>query len=141
MNPEFWTTPAVVAAVVSGTVAVAALILNLPTNTLLHSRRLGKDSAMAERKAVADMALAERKFQLDVVLSDRKRRQELAEEVLSGFYQMRDIMRAIRFPFGNADEAKDRKRPDGESEQSGRLRDIYFAIAARFNSHRQAIAD
>src|SRR5580700_1352141 len=91
--------PAVVAAAVSGFISVVGLIVSTRTAHFLHAAKLGFDREQAERKANADIALATRKleadlalagkkFELDARLTDRKRRQDLAEKVLSGFYQM-----------------------------------------------------
>lgn len=157
-----WTSligPAVVAAVVSGPIAVMQIIVSARTARGMHAERLAFDErkfaadrelaerkfeidkALAERKVAADIALSERKFELDARLVDRKRRQDLAEEVLSGFYQMADIIRAIRSPASYEGEGKDRPKVPGEKEEVGRLRDTYFAIVARFEAHRKEIAD
>jgi hypothetical protein len=105
------------------------------------SKNWNSEKDLAERKFAADIALFERKFELDGRLSDRKRRQDLAEEVLSGFYQMKDIIRAIRSPMSYEGEGNDRPRIAGESEDVARLRDTYHAIIARFEARRKEIAD
>ena len=89
----------------------------------------------------ADIALAEKKIALDASLADRKRRQDLAEEVLSSFYQMVDTIRAIRSPGGYGDEGKDRPKPPGESPDVARMRDAYYAIVERFEARRKEMAD
>jgi hypothetical protein len=138
---EFWSTPVGAAAAVSGIIAITSVVLNLATTIFLHRRRLGADMALADRRGNADVALAERKFLLDATLADRKRRQDLAEEVLSGFYEMGHILRSIRSPASLGGEAKGRVKPDGESEQVGKVRDTYFVIVARFDANRRPISD
>jgi hypothetical protein len=89
----------------------------------------------------ADIALAEKKIALDASLADRKRRQDLAEEVLSSFYQMVDTIRAIRSPASYADEGKDRPKLPGERPDVAKTRDAYYAIVERFEARRKEIAD
>ena len=141
MDPAALIGPAVVAAVVSGIVAAIGFFVNRSTSLKIHQQKLNADRDLAERKTNADIGLAERKFRLDMMLADRKKRQDLAEEVLSGFYQMGDIVRAVRSPLSYPSEAKDRIKPEGESEIVGRQRDSFYAIIARFEMHRQDIAD
>jgi hypothetical protein len=133
--------PAVVAAIVSGVVAAIGFFVNRSTAITLHTQRLDVDRELAERKVNADIALAERKFQLDANLADRKRKQELAEEALSGFYRVNDLVRAIRAPMSFANEAKDRPKPNDESDSVARQRDTYYPIIARYEARRQEIAD
>jgi len=117
--------PAVVAAGVSGIVTVVGLIVSTRTARALHTeklafdreqatQKLAFDERLAERKVNADITLAEKKVALDASLADRKRRQDLAEEVLSSFYQMKDIIRAIRSPMSYEGEGKDRPKVEGE---------------------------
>jgi hypothetical protein len=65
-----------------------------------------------------------------------RRRTELAEEVLAGFYQARDIVAAIRSPAGYAGESADRKAPPNESEHVKRDRDAAFVPIARYQTHQ-----
>jgi hypothetical protein len=133
--------PAVVAAGVSGIVSVIGLIVSTRTARAIHMEKLAFDERLAERKVNADIALAEKKIALDARLADRKRRQDLAEEVLSGFFQIKDIIRAIRSPRSYDGEGKDRPKIAGESADVARIRDTYYAIIARFEAHRKEIAD
>jgi hypothetical protein len=156
-------TPQVVAAVAGfGGVVVGSLISwgvqgrllgrRIKADETLAERRFEYDKKLAERKfefdkllsahkLEADTALAEKKFQLDTALADRKRRQDLAEEVLSSFYQMVDTIRAIRSPAGYVDEGKDRPKVPGESPDVAKSRDAYYAIVERFEARRKEIAD
>jgi hypothetical protein len=45
---------------------------------------------------------------LDTAAADRKRMQDLAEEVLAGFYEVRNIIPAIRYPTSGGDDGKTR---------------------------------
>jgi hypothetical protein len=141
-----------VAAAVSGIVTVVGFIVSTRTARAIHTekldfdrdqgaQKLAFDERLAERKVNADIALAEKKIALDASLADRKRRQDLAEEVLSGFYQMKDIIREIRSPMSYDGEGKDRPKSAGESADVARMRDTYFPIIARFEAHRKEIAD
>jgi hypothetical protein len=154
--------PAVVAAIVSGFVTVIGFFVNRSTLLAMHSQRLDFDRQQAERRVDAELGLAERKFvfdkelathqldaqialaekrfRFDVALSDRKRRQELAEEVLSGFYQARNIIQAIRSPMSFGTEAAGRPRADYESEAQARGRDTYFVQLARLKEHSEFLS-
>lgn len=144
--------PAVVAAGVSGIVSVVGIFVSAGTARSIHTERLAFDKVLAERKfefdkdlaerkAAADLALAEKKLELDARLADRKRRQELAEEVLSGFYQMADTIRAIRSPLSYAGEGEKRQKPPGETPEVARARDAYHAIVEQFEQRRKEMAD
>lgn len=144
--------PAVVAAGVSGVISVIGLIVSTRTARAIHTEKLAFDrdqaaqklafgERLAERKVNADIALAEKKIALDASLADRKRRQDLAEEVLSSFYQMVDTIRAIRSPAGYLDEGKARPKVPGESPDVAEMRDTYYAIVERFEARRKEIAD
>jgi hypothetical protein len=155
--------PAVVAAGVSGFISVVGLIVSTRTARAIHTEKLAFDRELAERKFAADEKLAERKFefdkllsthkleadtaltqrkvQLDAAFADRKRRQDLAEQILSGFYQVRDATRAIRVPLVQQDESKDRPQAEHESTDVARLKDTYYAPLARFDARRAEIGD
>jgi hypothetical protein len=154
--------PAVVAAVIAGIISVINLVMNRATTLAMHSQRLAFDREQAERRVSAEIALAERKFefdkqlsthqldaqvalaekkfQLDAALADRKRRQDLAEELLAGFYQARDVIRAVRSPMSFEGEGAGRPRRDHESEAQTRSRDNYFAPLARLKNHSEFIS-
>ncbi|CAA6603763.1 conserved hypothetical protein [Rhodospirillaceae bacterium LM-1] len=121
--------PAVVAAVISGLVATIGFLITSGTSITLHKEKLK-----------ADIDLAERKFALDARLADRKKRQDLAEEVLSGFYEVRDVMMSIRSPGGYEGEGKTRKRDPLESENEAQRKDAYFAILERLEARHEVIA-
>jgi hypothetical protein len=70
-----------------------------------------------------------------------KRRTELAEDVLSSFYQMRDIIAAIRSPAAFQGEGDTRNSQLHESDTTKKLRNTYFVPIARYQNHRQFFAD
>jgi len=132
--------PAVVAALVSGVISVVGFIVSSRTARGIHQEKLAFDDKLAERKFDFDKQLAERKFALDARLADRKRHQDLAEEVLVGFYEVHDLMMAVRSPGGYESEGKSRKRDPGENEDVAREKDTYFAILERFDARREPVA-
>lgn len=133
--------PAVVAAIVSGIISVVGFLVSARTARRLHREKLTFDERQAEQKFEFDKALAERRFDLDSRLADRKRRQELAEEVLSGFHQVRDLIRAIRSPMSFEGEAKKRVRLPSETDALARTKDNYHVILERLHDRHESIAN
>src|SRR5215211_1028107 len=111
-----WIGPAVVAAVVSGVVAIVGFVISTWTARSLHSARLDADRALAERKIEADIALADRKFTFDVEFAARKRKVELVEPILSDFYRARDVLGWVCFPGSFGIEGTTRIRGENETE-------------------------
>lgn len=66
-----------------------------------------------------------------------KRRMELAEEVLSLFYQARDIIEAIRSPFGYGGEGESRKPGPNEAPEHKQSLDRAFVLIERYNRHTE----
>lgn len=143
--------PAVVAAVVSGIISVVAMLVNRATMIVLHKDKLGADRDMADlrfsfdkdiaqKKFSFDKDLAERKVDLDLKLAHRKRQQELAEEVLAGFYEVRHLVQGARSPVAYAGEGKTRKREPNETDNISDAKDKYFAILERLEFHQEIIA-
>jgi hypothetical protein len=111
-DPNFFTTPTGIAAITAGRSLVGALlgsIISYLTIRTTHRQRIAADEGLAERKfdfdrqlasrkAEVEADLAERRFKYDRELHDHKRRVELAEIVLADFFQMADVVRAIRSP-------------------------------------------
>jgi len=62
-----------------------------------------------------------------------KRRMELAEEVLALFYQARDVIRAIRSPFGYVGEGGTRKTASDERPEDKEALDQAFVLVERYN--------
>src|SRR5262249_19168169 len=72
-----------------------------------------------------------------------KRRTELAEDVLSSFYQMRDIIGEIRSPPPGdlLPFVVQVHRDESDSGTLKRMKDAYNEQLARYNEHRKLIAD
>jgi hypothetical protein len=154
MRWDFFTTPTGVALLATLGSFVAGLIGPLLTSWTMrttHSQRIAADEKLAKNKFEferelaqsklnADIALAEKKFQLDARLADRKRRQDLAEEVLEGFYKIRDVIREVRVPMSFQEEAAARKSTEPESEAVAHQRNTYYAPLARLDANRSEIA-
>ena len=64
-----------------------------------------------------------------------KKRYELAEETLSLFYKVKDIISAIRSPFGHADEGKSRPVAPGENPEQKKARDRAYVLWERYLKH------
>ena len=69
-----------------------------------------------------------------------KRKIELAEEILSLFYEIDDVFSEIRSPFGRVDEGKTRKTEKYESEKEKKARDNAFVIYERYTKHQETFA-
>lgn len=121
--------PTIAPALIAGAVALFAVWINRRTTLKTHREKLAFDKQLAGEKAEYDRKAA-----------DRKRHQDLAEDVLAGFYEVRDAMQAIRSPMSYSSEGKTRKRPPDEPPEVGDRRDTYFAILERFEERRELIA-
>src|SRR5271165_1022406 len=132
--------PVVVAAVISGIIAVIGLAVSTKTARSIHSDKLAFDERLAERKFQFDQELAERKFKYDRDLHDHKRRAELAETILADVYQIDDAIRAIRSPAGFQGEAASRVQNENETEEEASRRDTYFVPIARLSNHSEFIS-
>lgn len=143
-DPSFFTTATGIA-VISATASFVAGLLGAGISSWTirstHASRLAADQNLAERKFQFDNTLAERKFLLDARSADRKRKQDLAEAVLTGFYQVEAIMRSVRSPMSYLYEAENRPKADPESEATAKLRDTYYVILARYDKNRKEISE
>lgn len=70
-----------------------------------------------------------------------KRRIELAEDVLSDFYQARDIIKAARSPFSYAHEGLSRKNDDKETDADTQILNAYFAVTERLMKNADFFAE
>ena len=64
-----------------------------------------------------------------------RRRMDLAEEVLALFYQARDVIRAVRSPFGFSGEGSTRKSNPSESPEEKKALDNAYVVVERYNKH------
>lgn len=60
---------------------------------------------------------------------------DLAEELLTGFYEFQDLMLWVRSPF-NSGEGTTRKGSKNESNSEKRIKDTYFAPIEKLNEQR-----
>lgn len=143
-DPSFFATPTGIAVISAGASFIAGIFgagISAWTTRSTHASRLAADQGLAERRFTFDISLAERKYLLDARSADRKRKQDLAETVLTGFYQTEAIMRSVRSPMSYTHESENRPRIGLETEATAGLRDTYFVILARFDKNRQEISD
>lgn len=135
-----WVGPALVAAAVSGVVSTVGFLVNRSTTLATHREKLQADRDLAERKFDFDKSIVEQKFKYDRDLNDHKRRVELAEIVLSDFYQMADALRQIRSPGSYAYEWADRTPEAGETEGQAQNRNTYYVPLARIRRNSDFIS-
>ncbi|WP_287584059.1 hypothetical protein [Candidatus Borrarchaeum sp.] len=64
-----------------------------------------------------------------------KRQAELAEEVLSLFYEARDAIKHIRNPFSHAGEGATRKQSENESADEKKAYDQAYVVFERYNAN------
>lgn len=96
---------------------------------------------LMSRRIKADVALAQQKFDLELKASRLKRKQELAEELLSGFYEFKDMMRYVRQPMSFGHEGKSRQRGDHETDADAKAKDTYFVQLERLDQNREKMAN
>ncbi len=71
-----------------------------------------------------------------------KRKAELAEEVLSGFYQTADAIKSIRSPLSFPEhESKDRERTKTETEDQTKALDAHYVPIARIEKRSEFFSD
>jgi hypothetical protein len=136
-----WIGPAVTAAIVSGVIAIAGLIIGRSTTLTTHKQKLDADRQVAERKVEADIALARAKFDYDREQAIFKRKFELAELMLSDAYRLRSLMEYVRNGFSFSGEADGRKTDETEPENIKRMRDSYFVPQARLQQENKFLAE
>lgn len=66
-----------------------------------------------------------------------KRQIELAEEILTGFYEARDAIKTIRSPWSHSDEGSSRKRGESESREETELLNRAFIVHERFEKKQE----
>ena len=101
----------------------------------LAERKSEFDQRLSERKVELEVVLAEKKIGLDRVLAASRRRAELAEEVLSEFYEARDVIASARQPFSFGGEGKTRKKSVSETEEMAQELDVYYVTIERMETH------
>jgi hypothetical protein len=68
-----------------------------------------------------------------------KRKYELAEEVLTKFYESQQIIRIIKSPFGVGNEGKSRERNINESMEESAIHDRAYIVYERFEKNKDII--
>jgi hypothetical protein len=86
------------------------------------------------------LRLPKKKMNLDRAFAAWKRRTEFAEEVLTDFYQARDIINAARSPGSFEGEGSTRQKGPEESESDTRTLNAYFATTERLINKREFFA-
>ncbi|ATC62783.1 hypothetical protein CMV30_01705 [Nibricoccus aquaticus] len=66
-----------------------------------------------------------------------KRKIELAEDVLTRFYEARDAIERIRSPFSYSSEGAQRKRRDGETKEESEILDSAHVVFVRYEKEQQ----
>ena len=66
-----------------------------------------------------------------------KRKYELAEEVLSLFYECKEKISIIRSPFGFVGEGKTRKRGENESPEDSKILDDAYVFIERYEKEKE----
>lgn len=66
-----------------------------------------------------------------------KRKIELAEDVLTRFYEARDAITRIRNPFSTATEGQERKKEQGESREESELLDRAYVVFVRYEKEQE----
>lgn len=66
-----------------------------------------------------------------------KRRYELAEETLSLFYKVKDVISAIRSPLGHTGEGQSRPASPGEDPEEKKSRDLAYSLWERYLKHEE----
>ncbi|MGL4438012.1 MAG: hypothetical protein ACRCUE_01960 [Bosea sp. (in: a-proteobacteria)] len=131
---------AVVAAGVSGVIAVVGMLVNRSTNIRLHEEKLGADARLTKRKFDFDKQLARERFAYDRRQAVFKRRFELAEQVLADAYRFRDLMKFVRNGVAWEGEGENRKVTGYESDSVKRLRTTYFVPLERLQENGEFIS-
>ena len=95
---------------------------------------------LMSRRIDADVKLAKQKFDLELQASRHKRKQELAEEILVGFYEFKDIMHFVKSPMNFASEGNTRLHADGETADESKAKDNYFIQLERMDRNSEKLA-
>lgn len=94
-------------------------------------------TALAAATGAGVAILGYRKWQPESV---GKRKIELAEDILAGFYEARDIIEEARLPLSYEGEGSVRERSDNESEDEAKAKDAYYVTIKRLQEHNALFA-
>lgn len=117
--------PAVIAALLS----LIGIYISNKTVRKMHLEKLDQEKLALKERLEADARLAERRTAYEYNLAARKRLAEFAEQVLSDFYQMREVIQWARNPAAFGGEGKTRPGRENDAESiRDRLDSFYVAI-------------
>jgi hypothetical protein len=123
--------PAVIAAVISGLVAIIGLWISSRVIRQVEDERGAFEREQAERRTNAEIMLVDEKTSFDRTYEIWKRRTKLAEHVLADFYKARDVIEGCRFPAAFPEEGKTRDKQPWESDEDTRILNTYIRTAER----------
>jgi hypothetical protein len=132
--------PTLIPSLIAGVIALFIVYINRATTLRTHREKLEFDKQLANLKFEFDKQVTLDRAKLERQSADRRRRQELAEELLSGFYEVRDAMKSVRSPFGHSGEGSTRTRDEKETAEEKRKKDSQFVTYERFEKHRAVIS-
>ena len=112
----------------------------LETDQKLVERKFDFDKQLAEHKVLLEIGLAERKFIYDKELTAWRRRYDLAEQILSSAYEVRDALLWARTRVVLEGEGKTRQATGSESPQLKADRDSAFVPIERLTAHAKCFA-
>jgi hypothetical protein len=121
--------PAVVAAVISGLVAIVGLWISSRIIRGVEDERGAFEREQAERRANAEILLVDEKTSFDRTYQIWKRRTKLAEHVLAEFYKARDLIDEARFPAAYGEDGKVRQKLPWEDDEDTRTLNAYYRPA------------
>jgi hypothetical protein len=70
-----------------------------------------------------------------------KRKIEIAENMLSRFYQVRDAISIIRNPWGSSDEGKSRKKGESERAEESEILDRAYVVYERYEKQKEVFME
>jgi hypothetical protein len=127
--------PAVIAAVISGLVAIVGLWMSSRVVRDVEDERGAFEREQAERRTNAEIMLADEKTSFDRTYAIWKRRTKLAEQVLADFYKARDLIDASRFPATFGEDGKARQKQPWEDDEDARTLNAYYRPAEYLWKH------
>jgi hypothetical protein len=125
--------PAVVAAIVSGLVAVVGFVVNRNTLFQLHRERLKAEGELADKKFLFDKKLAYERFTYERQQAVFKRRFELAEHILADTYRLRELISFARNSASSGNDGSTRPQSDMEPDKLTQVRNHYFVPIERLH--------
>lgn len=151
MDWTYFIGPVVIPAAISGLVVWVTSSRRFAVDRELTERKVAADIDLAERKFRFDKELAEHRVQLDTALAEKKfafdkgviawrRRYDLAEQILSAAYEVRDALSWARVRVLLKGEGETRQSTEPESPQLKEDRNSAFVPIERLVAHAKAFA-